>query len=75
MGVVEDRPGCDREIVVAGNAVILGAVRYLRNLLVAASRAFNAIAPAQHFKVFAALIFVAAKLFDQRAEIHGVCHA
>ena len=73
VGIVEDRPGCNAKIVVAGDAVPLFPIGNLRHLLVAAARAFHTLMPAQGFEVFPALGFIA-ELFDQRAKIHGVCH-
>jgi hypothetical protein len=71
MGVIEDRPGSDAELIAAGIAIKLVALYNPRNLAGKTARAHNGIRPAKRLKVFAAFLF-AAELLNQSAKINGV---
>lgn len=74
MRVIEDRSSSHGELVTALVAIELIALDDLRDIDRLATWAHNRIWPAERFEVFAALV-LAAELFDQSNQIHGVFHA
>jgi hypothetical protein len=73
VGIVENGPRRNAKIVVATEAVVLFTFGYFRRFIVVTARALETVTPAQSLQIFAAFRFVA-KLLNQSAKIHGVCH-
>jgi hypothetical protein len=69
MGIMEDRPGRDGELIPALIAVVLIAGLYMGYLIRSTTRAFNTVRPSKGCKVLAASLFVAI-IFN---EIDQIC--